>query len=194
MDFPEFPKMDHDEALAYGWIMLCLYFFGAILIWMGYAVIYDNLLVTTINPYISNGSLTLQTANAISWNVNIIRYCVPVILVFGFVFAINWAIYKTGGGMATFSTFWWGFLAFIIFTVAGLIMAFFGGMFIDIFTNGVVQTLPYQNTALATKMQGDIYWFINMYYLACDMMPVLGGAIFGQSIVKRVRTGTFSVR
>jgi hypothetical protein len=43
-------------------------------------------------------------------------------------------------------------------------------------------------------MQGDIYWFINMYYLACDMMPVLGGAIFGQSIVKRVRTGTFSVR
>jgi hypothetical protein len=172
-------------------MMLMLYFAGAIVIWMAYGTVYDNLLVMVINPHISDGSLTLQTANAVGWNVNILRYCVPVILVFGFVFAINWAIYKTGGGLATFSTFWWGFLAFIIFTVGGLIMAFFGGMILDLFTNQIAQTLPYQNTPMAAYMQQDIYWFINFYYLACDVMPVLGAAIWGQSIVKRVRTGAY---
>jgi hypothetical protein len=183
---------DNEEALAYGWMMLMLYFAGAILVWMGYAIVYDTILTAVINPYITAGSVSLQTANTVAWNVNILRYCVPVILVFGFVFAINWAIYKTGGGLTTFSTFWWGFVAFIIFTVAGLIMAFFGGMILDLFTNEIAQTLPYQDTAMAEKMQQDIFWFINFYYLACDLMPVLGAAIWGQSIVKRVRTGSYS--
>jgi hypothetical protein len=80
----------------------------------------------------------------------------------------------------------------VIFTVAGLIMAYFGGYIIDLFTGSIAQTLPYQNTPLATQMQQDIYWFINLYYLACDIMPVLGAAIWGQSIVKRVRTGAYS--
>lgn len=183
---------DTESGLAYGWMMLMLYFAGAIMIWMAYGTVYDTLLVSVINPHISDGSLSMQTVNTMAWNVNILRYCVPVILVFGFVFSINWAIYKTGGGLATFSTFWWGFIAFIIFTVAGLIMAFFGGMIIDMFTNQIAQTLPYQDTAMAVLMQRDIYWFINFYYLACDLMPVLGAAIWGQSIVKRVRTGAYS--
>lgn len=183
---------DSCDGLAYGWGMIMLYFFGAIVTWMAYGTIYDTLLVSIINPYIIAGNVSVQTANAVAWNVNILRYCVPVIIVFGFVFALNWAIYKTGGGLTTFSTFWWGFVAFIIFTIAGLIMAFFGGMVLDIFTNQIAQTLPYQNTAMATYMQKDIYWFINFYYLACDIMPVLGAAIWGQSIVKRVRTGSYS--
>jgi hypothetical protein len=182
----------NDSGLAYGWTMLMLYFGAAIFTWMAYGTLYDTLLTVLINPAITTGSVSLQTANAVAWNVNILRYCVPVILVFGFVFAINWAVYKTGGGMATYSTFWWGFLAFVIFTVAGLIMAYFGGYIIDLFTGSIAQTLPYQNTPLATQMQQDIYWFINLYYLACDIMPVLGAAIWGQSIVKRVRTGAYS--
>jgi hypothetical protein len=185
-------NVDNSSALSYGWMMIMLYFGGAILIWMTYSTLYDTMLVQLINPYISDGMVSLQTANALAWNVNILRYCVPVVLVFGFVFAINWAIYKTGGGLATFSTFWWGFLAFAIFTVGGLLMAFWGGYFIDLMHDHVSQTLPYQDTPMATTMQRDIYWFINLYYLACDCMPVIGAAIWGQSIVKRVRTGAYS--
>lgn len=184
--------MNNDDALAYGWMSIVLYLAGGILIWIFYGQLYDNILAIVINPYISSGSVSLQTAHATAWNVNIIRYCVPVILVFGFVFAINWAILKTGTGDVSFGIFWLGFVAFIIFTVGGLIMAFFGGYFIDTITShATLEKIPMQDAPIATTMQQDIFWFINLYYFVCDMMPVMGAVIWGQSIVKRVRTGAY---
>lgn len=182
----------NDDGLAYGLIMIVLYFGAAVLIWMGWAAVVDNLLAVMINPYIAAGDVSLQTAHATAWSVNFLRYCVPVILIFGLVFSVNWAIYKTGGGAATFNTFWWGFLAFLIFTIAGIVMAFYGGYFLDTMTNDVVSRLPNPDPAMTDQMQADIYWFINLFYLVCDFMPVLGGAIWGQSIVKRVRVSQYA--
>jgi hypothetical protein len=188
------PKMDRESGLAYGFGMIFLYLISAVLLWMGWAEIYDTFLAAAINPALASGSLSLQTANAISWNVNIIRYCIPVVLIFGLIFAVNYAVYKTGGNEASFQSFYLGFLVFLIFTIGALFMAFFGGMIIDVFTNHVAQTLPMQNTPMATQMQQDLFWFVNLYYLVCDLLPVLGGAIWGQSILKKVRTGVYQYR
>ena len=187
-----------DSGLAYGYMMIMLYFGMAVAIWVCWGFIYDNFLVMTINPTIVAGDVTVQTASATEWNVNFIRYAVPIILLFGFVFSINWAIYKSGGGMATFSTFWWGFLVFVIFCVAGLIMSFWGGFFLDSIIEET-STLPHQchgtgDTGIGCQMQQDIYWFINLYYLVCYIIPVLGAVIFGQSIVKRVRMSQYDYR
>lgn len=180
-----------DTGLAYGYMMIMLYFGMAVAIWVSWTAVYDSFLGTIINPYIVQGLVSLQTSNVTAWNVNFIRFAVPIFLLFGFVFAINWSIYKSGGGMATFSTFWWGFLTFIIFCVGGLVMGFWGGYLLDT----VVEEsnhLPYQNTPMAATMQTDINWFINLFYFICYLIPVIGAVIFGQSIVKRVRMSTYS--
>lgn len=183
-------RFSDDSGLAYGWMMIMLYFGMAIAIWVSWTAVYDLFLLDIINPYISVGTISMQTQAATAWNINFIRFAVPIILLFGFVFSINWAIYKSGGGMTTFSTFWWGFLAFVVFCVAGLIMAFWGGFLIDtVFEQS--HNLPNQDTPTAYAMQRDIYWFVNLYYFICYLIPVLGAVIFGQSIVKRVRGSTY---
>ena len=185
---------DHPEAgLAYGWMMLCLYFGMAALIWVTWTYAYDSFLGIIINPYITAGDVSLQTAHATEWNVNFMRYAVPIILLFGFVFAVNWAIYKSGGGMATFSTFWWGFLAFCICCVTGLILSFLGGYFIEILHEQAI-TLPGHDSDFAVQTQGNVYWYINLFYFVCYCIPILGAVIFGQSVVKRVRVSGYGFR
>lgn len=184
---------DMESGLAFGWMMVCLYFGMAILIWISWTYVYDLFLGTTINPAITAGSISVQTANATGWNVNFIRYAVPIILLFGFTFAINWAIFKSGGGAITFTTFWWGFLAFIIFCVAGLLMSFWGGTFIDIMHEKAI-TMPGHDSDFSNNSQWMVYWFINLYYLIMYCIPILGAVIFGQSIVKRVRTSSYTYR
>jgi hypothetical protein len=184
---------DTDSALAYGMMMIFLYFGFAALIWISWTVVYDMFLGVIINPYIVAGSVSVQTAHATEWNVNFIRYAIPIILLFGFVFAINWAIYKSGGGIATFTTFWWGFIAFLICCVCGLFLAFWGGYFIDVMHEQAI-TLPGHDSSFALNSEWLVYWYINAYYLVCYVIPVLGAVIFGQSIVKRVRASQYSYR
>jgi hypothetical protein len=38
----------------------------------------------------------------------------------------------------------------------------------------------------------QVYWFINLYYVIMYLIPVIGAAIFGQSIIKKVRTDRYN--
>ena len=87
-------KQEWNEAgLSYGFMMLILYFGAAILIWFCWTAFIDILMVTTINPRIAAGTMSLQAVNAGNWNVNIIKFAVPLILIAGFIYAVNRAIY-----------------------------------------------------------------------------------------------------
>jgi hypothetical protein len=183
----------NDEGLAYGAMMIFLYLGAAILFWGAWSFTYDLFLTSTINPAITAGEVSLQTANAVGWNVNFIRYAPPIILLFGFVFAVNFAIFKSGGGSVSFTTFYWGFLVFIIACVSGLIMSYFGGWFLDTMLTMAI-TLPGHDSHFAENSQDQVWWFVNMYYLIMYCIPVLGAVIWGQSIVKRVRTSTYTYR
>ena len=90
-------KPDPEEAIAYGYMMLAAFLLAAAFIWMGVSHTFNLTLTNVINPDIVSGGISMQTRNAIDWNVNIIRYAPPVLLLGAFVFAVNRAIYKRGG-------------------------------------------------------------------------------------------------
>jgi hypothetical protein len=87
----------NEDGIAYGYLMISIFLLAAIFIWMLVGQVFNTTLASVINPDIVSGGISMQTRNAIDWNVNIIRYCPTVILLCGFVFAVNRAIYKRGG-------------------------------------------------------------------------------------------------
>jgi hypothetical protein len=95
--------------------------------------------------------------------------------------------------MAEFSTFWAGFLFFLMCCVVTIIMAFYGGNFIDIMHNQQ-QILPGHDSDFATAAEGQVYWWINLYYAIMYMIPILGAVVWGQSIIKRVRESQYTWR
>jgi hypothetical protein len=95
---PERHKVDSESGVAYGWLMLCIFLLAAAFIWMLVSSVFNTTLLNVINPDIASGGISMQTRNAIDWNVNIIRYAPTVILLAAFVWSVNRAIYKREGG------------------------------------------------------------------------------------------------
>lgn len=89
--------MDNESGLAYGWMMLMLYFGVGVAIWLSYSYVFNIFLGSTINPSIIAGEVSVQTAQATAWNVNVMRYAPPIMLLFGFIYGANRAIFKRGG-------------------------------------------------------------------------------------------------
>ena len=89
-------KSDNSEGLAYGWMMLLLYFGAAIAIWFAWTYMYDLMLTTTVNPAISAGTMSVQAVNAGKFNVNVVKFAPPLFLILGFIYAVNRAIYAKG--------------------------------------------------------------------------------------------------
>ncbi len=89
-------QFDSENSLSYGWMMLLLYFGGAALIWLVWTGLIDLLSVLVINPRIVAGTMSLQAVNAGQFCVNVIKFGIPPILIFGFIYAVNRAIYAKG--------------------------------------------------------------------------------------------------
>lgn len=87
----------NEDGLAYGFSMIVLYLGAGILIWGAWSYIFDLILGLIINPDIMAGGISIQTAHAVAWNVDILRYAPPVILLGGFIFIVNRAVVKKGG-------------------------------------------------------------------------------------------------
>jgi hypothetical protein len=95
--------------------------------------------------------------------------------------------------MAEFTTFWYGFLVFIIFTINAIFVSFYGGFLIDTI-HATGETLPGSTSDFAQQSSGQVYWFINLFYLICYAWPVLGGLVFAQAILKKGRTSQYIYR
>lgn len=89
--------MDNDDALAYGYMMILLYFGAGVMIWLSWSAVFNMFLGAVINPAIIGGEVSVQTAQATAWNVNVFRYAPPIMLLFGFIYGVNRAIFKRGG-------------------------------------------------------------------------------------------------
>ena len=100
--------------------------------------------------------------------------------------------------MAIFDSFWAGFAFFIICCIIGFLLSYGGGKIVDeihqkALDAGVLKDDASMNDYQAGT-QGTLYFFINYYYLLCYIIPVFGAIVFGQSIVKRVRTSQYTYR
>ena len=87
----------NDDGLAYGFSMIVLMILGGTGIWLCWGYVFNVILGMVINPDIMAGAISKQTAGAILWNVNILRYAPPVIILGIFMFAVNRAVVKKGG-------------------------------------------------------------------------------------------------
>ena len=87
----------NDDALAYGFSMIVLGVIAGTGIWLAWAYIFNVILGTTINPDIVAGGISIQTAHATQWNVDVLRYFPPVFILAVFMFAVNRAVVKRGG-------------------------------------------------------------------------------------------------
>ena len=95
--------------------------------------------------------------------------------------------------MAEFGTFYFGFLAFVICCLVGLVMSWIGGGLIDTL-HETGKDLPGSDSDFANDTQGQVYWAMNLYYFLMYVIPVIGAVIFGQSILKRVRQSRYEWR
>lgn len=95
--------------------------------------------------------------------------------------------------MANFSTFYWGMLAFFICCAVGFCMSFAGGFVIDSVHSKMIDA-PGHDSNFAIQTESQVYWFINLYYLVMYAIPIIGGLIFGQSILKKVRETDYVYR
>lgn len=89
---------NNDEALAFGYMMAVAYFAASIMIVLAWGYIFNDINTSVVNPMITEGEVSLQTANATAWNVNIIRYAPVPVLLFGFVWLANRGIFKRSSG------------------------------------------------------------------------------------------------
>lgn len=93
----ETSQFDPEIGLAYGYMMILLFLIAGVMIWLCWSVIFNMFLETAINPSIISGEVSKQTAAATAFNVNVLRYAPPIILLFAFLFGVNRAIFKRGG-------------------------------------------------------------------------------------------------
>lgn len=88
----------NERGLSYGWMMVCLYFGVAVLVWLAYSWVFNQFIVMAINPQIELGEMSVQSVNAVKWNIDVFRYAPPIFLIFGFIWAVNRAIFKRSTG------------------------------------------------------------------------------------------------
>lgn len=86
-----------ESGLAYGLMMLALYFAAAIVFWFGWIMILDTITQGNGNVLISTGMVSQQTATISGFVVNIVRYAPPLFLLLGFIYAVNRSIFTRTG-------------------------------------------------------------------------------------------------
>jgi len=91
-----------------------------------------------------------------------------------------------------FQVFGRGFIIMIVLMSLGILMSFAGGTIIDLFTMGHTGDLITNSSGVTPSWKAvqnnTMWWFINLYYGLCYLLPLLGIAVFIQSILP-VTTG-----
>jgi ABC-type multidrug transport system permease subunit len=91
-------KHANDSAIAYGELMLALFFLVAALLWLVFSVQINIVDTVFLNPRIEAGTASVQTAHTTGLVVEMFKYLVPVVLIGGFFFAVRRAFYVREGG------------------------------------------------------------------------------------------------
>lgn len=88
----------NDDAIAYGMLMVAIFFLCAAFIWLAFSVNINILNTVFLNPRIVAGTASVQTATVTGWNVTMFKYLPPVIFIGGFFFSVRRAFFVREGG------------------------------------------------------------------------------------------------
>jgi hypothetical protein len=85
---------NREEAIAYGFIAITVFLIGAGLLYVFMQPLI-NPLTQTMNSQIDAGHISIQTANAYSWNEQMFRWGIPIAMLVGMIlFAVVRALYR----------------------------------------------------------------------------------------------------
>lgn len=88
-----------------------------------------------------------------------------------------------------FQIFGTGFVLMIVCISVGVLMSFAGGTIIDMLTMGntgeLLTNSSHMTQSWKDTQNNTMWWFINLYYFCCYAIPLLGIAIFIQSILPK---------
>ena len=176
---------DNEEAVSYGWLMLLVFLILGAFSYFCVIALYNGV-IEIANDDITAGLTSDQTKQAMAFNRELCMY-MPVFMIIG---AFVWAMVRgIGGSGATYQSFYTGWVIFFVCCITGFLMAFSGGMLIDRLYQSLDEAGYIQGAHISTDWadaQGaTAFWFINLFYFMCYMIPVLGGAVFIQGIAKR---------
>lgn len=178
-------KRHTEDAVSYGWFMLLVFLILGAFSYFCIIALYNGV-IAPANDDITEGLMSKQTKDALTFNRDLAMY-LPVFMLIG---AFVWAMVRgIGGSGATYQSFYTGYVIFVMCCIVGFLMAFAGGMLID----RLYITLDDQGYIQGDKIPeswGDIqgetmFWFINAFYFLCYMVPMLGGGVYIQGIAKR---------
>ena len=181
----------NDDAIAYGWFMICIFLLLGAISWMAMSYAMNDTLGIA-NENIAKSQMSQQTKNTMEFSRSIAMY-LPVFMLIG---AFVWSMLRgIGGSGATYQSFYTGWVIFFLCCLVGFYMAFLGGLMIDsLYTSldekGFIANTSHMSAEWSDAQDTTMWWFINAYYFLCDLVSVIGCVVFFQSIVK----GTFGNR
>lgn len=176
----------NEDAVSYGWFMLLVFLVLGAFSYLCVIALYNGV-IGVANVNIGDGLTSEQTKNALSFNRDIAMY-MPVFMLLG---AFIWAMVRgIGGSGATYQSFYTGWVIFITCCMVAFLMSFAGGMLIDrlystLDEQGYTTGGAHMMAKWGTIQDNTIWWFMNLYYFLCYMVPCIGGAVFFQGIAKR---------
>lgn len=184
----------NEDAVAYGWFMLIVFLILGAMSYFCIVALYNGVIGGPANQEITDGTMSKQTKDALTFNRDLAMY-LPVFMLVG---AFIWAMVRgIGGSGATYQSFYTGWVVFVMCCMVGFLMAFCGGMLIDSLYSNLDEQGYIQGAKIPSSwgtIQGDtMFWFINAFYFLCYMVPMLGGGVFVQGIAKRT-TGSQYIR
>jgi len=92
------PNFSDDSGVAFGFVMVSLFFAAAAAMWLVFGVQINFMLVDFLNPRIITGETSVQTRNTVSTLITIFRYSPVAIFIIGFLWSIRRAVYIKEGG------------------------------------------------------------------------------------------------
>lgn len=175
----------NEDAIAYGWLMLCVFLFLGAISWMAmsYAM---NETIELSNERIAESKMSSQTKNTMEFSRSIAMY-LPVFMLIG---AFIWSLLRgIGGSGATYQSFYTGWVIFFLCCLTGFYMAFLGGLMIDsLYTEldnrGFIDSTVYMSAEWSDIQDETMWWFINAYYFLCCFVSTIGAVVFFQAIVR----------
>jgi ABC-type amino acid transport system permease subunit len=95
--------------------------------------------------------------------------------------------------MVMFASLWEGAVFAIGLTVAMIILAIFGGGFIDDLYDKSAD-FPGHDSEYVTASQGLVNWYINLWHAVCALITIFGWGVFLQAIFKKDSSSMYTDR
>lgn len=181
-------KHSNEDGIAYSTILVLIF---SILLTIGLYLTFGygiNLIMTATQSGTMPHPMSDQTRAALDFNILFFSGIPLVTMIGSYVWSVNAAANARNGSRPIFQTFSMGWLLMLTAVIVSLTMTLCGGIFFDqMLIPGVNDMINATSVSPTWQDMSENYGFIsmNMWYLLCYIVPIVGYLIFGISLFAR---------